>query len=592
MMLGHAIPFTVSKTRPHGIIKVTAETRLTILNEPAPEGKGLPRTTYEDIGGLHEEIQRVREMVELPLRHPELFQRLGIEPPKGVMLHGPPGCGKTLLARAVANESEANFYSINGPEIMSKFYGESEARLREIFQQAQQNAPSIIFIDELDAIAPKREEVTGEVERRVVAQLLALMDGLSGRGNVIVIGATNRPGALDPALRRPGRFDREIEIGVPDKKGRYEVLQIHTRGMPLAGDVDLKKLSDQTHGYTGADLSALGRETAMKALRRYLPQINLEEERIPPEVLEKMEVKMDDFVSAYKEVTPTAMREVYIEVSTVHWADAGGLDDVKQRLIEAVEWPIKNPEMFSRLGIKPPKGILLYGPPGCGKTLLARAVATESEANFISIKGPEVFSKWVGESEKAIREVFRKARMAAPAVIFLDEMDSLTPRRGMGMSDSGVSERVISQLLTEMDGIVTLQDIVVIAATNRPDMVDPAVLRPGRFDRLIYVPEPDEKSRLQIFKIYTKNMPIVADVDLNQLTIMTKYYSGADIESLCREAAMHALRKDVNAKEVTMKDFQDAMKEMGPSISPDMEKWYKSFMQQIRQVQKPATPVT
>ncbi len=592
MMLGHAIPFTVSKTRPHGIIKVTAETRLTILNEPAPEGKGLPRTTYEDIGGLHEEIQRVREMVELPLRHPELFQRLGIEPPKGVLLHGPPGCGKTLLARAVANESEANFYSINGPEIMSKFYGESEAKLREIFQQAQQNAPSIIFIDELDAIAPKREEVTGEVERRVVAQLLALMDGLSGRGNVIVIGATNRPSALDPALRRPGRFDREIEIGVPDKKGRYEVLQIHTRGMPLAEDVDLKKLSDMTHGYTGADLSALGRETAMKALRRYLPQINLEEERIPPAVLEKMEVKMDDFVSAYKEVTPTAMREVYIEVSTVHWEDLGGLEDVKQHLIEAVEWPLKTPEVFTRLGIKPPKGILLYGPPGCGKTLLARAVATESEANFISIKGPEVFSKWVGESEKAIREVFRKARMAAPAVVFLDEMDSLTPRRGMGMSDSGVSERVISQLLTEMDGLVTLQDIVVIAATNRPDMVDSAVLRPGRFDRLIYVPEPDEKSRLQIFKIYTKSMPITPDVDINQLANMTKYYSGADIESLCREAAMHALRRDVNSKQVTMKDFQDAQKEMGPSVTPDMEKWYKSFMQQIRQVQKPATPVS
>jgi transitional endoplasmic reticulum ATPase len=591
MMLGHAIPFTVSKTRPHGIIKVTTETRLTILNEPAPEGKGLPRTTYEDIGGLHEEIQRVREMVELPLRHPELFQRLGIEPPKGVLLHGPPGCGKTLLARAVANESEANFYSINGPEIMSKFYGESEARLREIFQQAQQNAPSIIFVDELDAIAPKREEVTGEVERRVVAQLLALMDGLSGRGNVIVIGATNRPGALDPALRRPGRFDREIEISVPDKQGRHEVLQIHTRGMPLAEDVDLNKLSGMTHGYTGADLSALSRETAMKALRRYLPQINLEEERIPPEVLEKMEVTMDDFVGAYKEVTPTAMREVYIEVSTVHWDDAGGLDDVKQHLKEAVEWPIKNPEMFARLGIHPPKGILLYGPPGCGKTLLARAVATESESNFISIKGPEVFSKWVGESEKAIREVFRKARMAAPAVIFLDEIDSLTPRRGMGMSDSGVSERVISQLLTEMDGITTLQDIVVIAATNRPDMVDGAVIRPGRFDRLIYVPEPDDKSRLQIFKLYTKTMPLAADVDLNQLAMMTKYYSGADIESLCREAAMHALRRDVNSREVNMKDFQEAMKEMGPSITPDMEKWYKSFMQQIRQVQKPATPV-
>ncbi len=605
MMLGHAIPFTVSKTRPHGIIKVTSETRLTILNEPAPEGKGLPRTTYEDIGGLHEEIQRVREMVELPLRHPELFQRLGIEPPKGVLLHGPPGCGKTLLARAVANESEANFYSINGPEIMSKFYGESEARLREIFQQAQQNAPSIIFVDELDAIAPKREEVTGEVERRVVAQLLALMDGLGGRGNVIVIGATNRPSALDPALRRPGRFDREIEIGVPDKKGRLECLMIHTRGMPLVplskegekikGEkdegVNLDRLAEMTHGYTGADLSALGRETAMKALRRYLPQINLEEERIPPAVLEKMEVQMSDFDNAYKEITPTAMREVYIEVPTIHWDDVGGLDDVKQHLMESVEWPLKTPEVFTKLGIRPPKGILLYGPPGCGKTLLARAVATESEANFISIKGPEVFSKWVGESEKAIREIFRKARMAAPTVVFLDEIDSITPRRGMGMSDSGVSERVISQLLTEMDGLVTLQDIVIIAATNRPDMVDSAVMRPGRFDRLIYVPEPDEKGRLQILKIYTKGMPICKDVDLNQLAILTKFYGGADIESLCREAAMHALRRDVNSQEVSMKDFLDAQKEMGPSITPDMEKWYKSFMQQIRQVQKPATPV-
>jgi transitional endoplasmic reticulum ATPase len=589
MMLGHAIPFTVTKTRPHGICKITAETRLTILNEPAPEGKGLPRTTYEDVGGLHEEIQRVREMVELPLRHPELFQRLGIDPPKGVLLHGPPGCGKTLLARAVANESEANFFSINGPEIMSKFYGESEARLREIFQQAQQNAPSIIFIDELDAIAPKREEVTGEVERRVVAQLLALMDGLSSRGNVIVIGATNRPGALDPALRRPGRFDREIEIGVPDKQGRNEILQIHTRGMPLAEDVDLKKLAEMTHGYTGADVSALGRETAMKALRRYLPQINLEDERIPPSVLEKMEVTMDDFTSAYKEVTPTAMREVYIEVPSVHWTDIGGLDEVKQELKEAVEWPLKNAEIFTRLGIKPPKGILIYGPPGCGKTLLARAVATESEANFITIKGPEVFSKWVGESEKAIREVFRKARMAAPAVVFFDEIDSLAPRRGAGFSDSGVTERVISQLLTEMDGLVTLEDIVVIAATNRPDMVDPAVLRPGRFDRLIYTPEPDEKSRLQIFKIYTKGMPLAKDVDLVQLSVLTKNYTGADIEALCREAAMHALRKDLNAKEVMMKDFDEAIKKSGPSITPDMEKWYKSFMQQVRQVQKPNT---
>ena len=588
MMLGHAIPFTTTKTRPHGIVKVTAETKLTILNEPAPEGKGLPKTTYEDVGGLREEIQRVREMVELPLRHPELFQRLGIEPPKGVLLHGPPGCGKTLLARAVANESEANFFSINGPEIMSKFYGESEARLREIFQQAQQNAPSIIFIDELDAIAPKREEVTGEVERRVVAQLLALMDGLSGRGNVIVIGATNRPSALDPALRRPGRFDREIEIGVPDKQGRYEVIQIHTRGMPLAEDVDLKKLAEMSHGYTGADLSSLGRETAMKALRRYLPQIDLEEERVPPSVLDKMQVTMEDFNNAYKEITPTAMREVYIEIPTIHWEDIGGLEEVKEDLREAVEWPLKTPEIFDRLGIKPPKGILLYGPPGCGKTLLGKAVATESAANFITIKGPEVFSKWVGESEKAIREVFRKARMAAPAVVFFDEIDSLVPRRGLGFSDSGVSERVISQLLTEMDGMVSLEDVVIVAATNRPDMVDPAVLRPGRFDRLIYVPEPDEKSKLQIFKIYTKNMPLGKDVDLVQLAASAKNFSGADIDALCREAAMVALRKDVNANQVTSSDFDEARKRVGPSVTPDMEKWYKSFMQQARQVQKPS----
>jgi transitional endoplasmic reticulum ATPase len=591
MMLGHAIPFNVTKTRPHDIVKVSAQTTLNILSEPAPEGKGLPRTTYEDIGGLHEEIQRVREMVELPLRHPELFQRLGIDPPKGVLLHGPPGCGKTLLARAVANESEANFFSINGPEIMSKFYGESEARLREMFQQAQKNSPSIIFIDELDAIAPKREEVTGEVERRVVAQLLALMDGLSGRGNLIVIGATNRPTALDPALRRPGRFDREIEIGVPDKKGRHEILQIHTRGMPLSENVNLPKLSEMTHGYTGADLEALGRETAMKSLRRYLPQINLEEERIPPNVLEKMEVRMQDFMDAYKEITPTAMREVYIEIPTIHWTDIGGLNEAKQELIEAVEWPLKNDEVFTRLGIRPPKGILLYGPPGCGKTLLAKAVSTESEANFITIKGPEVFSKWVGESEKAIREVFRKGRMAAPAVIFFDEIDSLVPRRGMGFGDSRVTERVISQLLTEMDGVLTLQDVVVIAATNRPDIVDPAILRPGRFDRLIYVSEPDEKSRLEIFKIYTKDMPLASDVSLEQLTATTKYYSGADIEAFCREAAMVTLRRDIKSKTVTMNDFQEAMNRIGPSITPDMEKWYKGFVKQLRKIKKPATPV-
>ncbi len=591
MMLGQAIPFTVTKTRPHGIIRMTYETNLQILTEPTPEAKGVPRTTYEDIGGLHEEIQRIREMVELPLRHPELFQRLGIEPPKGVLLHGPPGCGKTLLARAVANESEANFFSINGPEIMSKFYGESEARLREMFQQAQKNSPSIIFIDELDAIAPKREEVTGEVERRVVAQLLALMDGLGGRGNLIVIGATNRPSALDPALRRPGRFDREIEIGVPDRDARYEILQIHTRGMPLTEGVDLKKLAAMTHGYTGADLAALCRETAMKALRRYLPEINLEEERIPPTVLERMEIRMEDFANAYKEITPTAMREVYIEVPTVHWDEVGGLEDVKEELRESVEWPLKNPEVFSRMGIQPPKGILLFGPPGCGKTLLARAVATESEANFITIKGPEVFSKWVGESEKAIREVFRKGRMAAPAVIFFDEIDSIVPRRGMGYGDSGVSERVISQLLTEMDGILALEDMVVIAATNRPDIVDPAILRPGRFDRLIYVPEPQQKARLEILKLYTKGMPLAKDVDLPRLAEMTKSYSGADIEALCREAALKALRKDFKSKQVTFADFQEAMEKIGPSVSPDMDTWYKSFLKQIRRVQKPTTPV-
>jgi len=591
MMLGHAIPFTVTKTRPHGIVRMTYETNLQILAEPAPETKGMLRTTYEDIGGLHEEIQRIREMVELPMRHPELFQRLGIRPPQGVLLHGPPGCGKTLLARAVANESEANFFPVNGPEIMNKFYGGSEQNVRDIFQQAQKNLPSIIFIDELDAIAPKRGEVTGEVERRVVAQLLASMDGLTGRQNVIVIGATNRPDALDPALRRPGRFDREIVIGVPDKKGRHEILQIHTRGMPLAKDVDLKKVEDMTHGYTGADLAGLCRETAMKALRRYLPEINVEEERVPPSVLEKMEIKMEDFLNAYKEITPTAMREVYVEVPTVKWTDVGGLESVKEDLREAVEWPLKNPQVFKRMGIRPPKGILLFGPPGCGKTLLARAVATESEANFITIKGPEVFSKWVGESEKAIREVFRKARMASPAVIFFDEFDSLVPRRGLGYADSGVTSRVISQLLTEMDGIVTLEDVVVIAATNRPDIVDPAILRPGRFDRLIYVPDPDEKARLEILQIYTKGMPLTKDVDLAQLTSMTKNYSGADIDAVCREAGLNALRTDINAKEVSFADFKEALGKIGPTITSSIEAWYKSFIKKTWRMEKPETPV-
>jgi transitional endoplasmic reticulum ATPase len=591
-IFGSAVPLVVTRTRPHGPVKITETAHVQVLSEPTPEKKGIPIVTYEDIGGLHEEIQRIREMVELPLRHPELFQRLGIEPPRGVFLYGPPGCGKTLLAKAVANESDANFYVISGPEIMSKFYGESEARLREIFQKAQETSPSIIFIDEMDAIAPKREEVTGEVERRVVAQLLSLMDGMGSRGNIIVIGATNRPNAIDPALRRPGRFDREIEIGVPDKAGRNEVLQIHTRNMPLPEDTDLKRLSDVTHGYTGADIASLCREAAMKALRRYIPEINLEEERIPPEILEKMVVKMDDFLSAYREITPTAMREVYVEVPQVRWDEVGGLKEVKQELMESVEWPLKKPEVFSKMGIKPPRGILLYGPPGCGKTLLARAVATESEANFISIKGPEIFSKWVGESEKAIREVFRKGRTAAPAIIFFDELDAIVPKRGLGYSDSGASERVISQLLTEIDGIESLQNVLVISATNRPDILDPAVLRPGRFDRLIYVPSPDFDSMKEIFKIHTRSMPLSRDIDIDELARKAQGYSGADVEAICREAAIEALREDINSSEVSLRDFNKAMERVGPSITPEDDAWYQKFSKRLRRERAAApTPV-
>jgi len=585
-VFGNAMPFTVIRARPSGIVKVSPSTNLQVLSEPSAEKKGIPRVTYEDIGGLHTEVQRIREMVELPLRHPELFQRLGIDPPKGVLLHGPPGCGKTLLAKAVANEAHAYFININGPEIMSKFYGESEARLREIFQKAQENVPSIIFIDELDSIAPKREEVVGEVEKRVVAQLLSLLDGLQTRGNIIVIGATNVPNVLDPALRRPGRFDREIEIGVPDKDGRHEILLIHTRGMPLNEDVDIKKLAEITHGYTGADIAALCREAAMKALRRYLPDIDLEDEKVPPAVLKSMEITMEDFLASYREVTPTAMREVYIEIPNVHWDDIGGLEKVKADLKEVVEWPLKYPASFTRIGIKPPKGLLLYGPPGCGKTLLAKAVATESESNFISIKGPEVFSKWVGESEKAIREVFRKARMAAPSLIFFDEFDALVPRRGMGYADQGASERVISQLLTEMDGILALENIVILAASNRPDVLDPAVLRPGRFDRLIYVPAPDEKSRLQTLKLYVKNMPLTKNVDIEELAAMTKGYSGADIQALCREAGMSALRRNINAKEVTQEDFLEAMGRVGPSLSPEIEKFYEAFAHSFKRAER------
>ncbi len=576
---------------------VGPDTEIEISEKPAPEEGKIPRVTYEDIGGLKDAIQKIREMVELPLRHPELFQKLGIDPPKGILLYGPPGTGKTLLAKAVANESEANFISISGPEIMSKYYGESEKRLREIFEEAEKNAPSIIFIDEIDAIAPKREEVTGEVERRVVAQLLALMDGLKGRGEVIVIGATNRPNAIDPALRRPGRFDREIEIGVPDREGRKEILQIHTRGMPLADDVDLDKLADITHGFVGADLAALAKEAAMRALRRIMKEVNLfESEEIPAEILDKLQVTMQDFLDALKDITPSALREVIVQVPNVRWGDVGGLEEVKEELRMAVEWPLKYPELFKASGAKQPKGILLYGPPGTGKTLLAKAVANESEANFISVKGPEILSKWVGESEKAIREIFRKARQSAPAIIFFDEIDSIAPIRGAA-GDSRVTERIISQLLTEMDGLEELRKVVVIAATNRPDLLDPALLRPGRFDRLIYVPPPDFKARIEILKIHSRGKPLSDDVNLEELAKLTEGYTGADLENLVNTAALIALKEHVSKykdpKEaishkddlkIRWKHFEEALKKVRPMGTSEMERYKRVAEEFARKV--------
>jgi len=575
VILGNSMDFKVQKVMPKSVVNVDKITKLTILADATVSRK--PRVTYEEIGGLKEKIEKLREIVELPLRHPEVFQRLGIEPHKGIMLYGPPGCGKTLIAKALASESEANFYSINGPEIMNKYYGETEARLREMFKEARENAPSIIFIDEIDAIAPKREEAFGDVEKRVVAQLLALMDGLSERGNVIVIGATNRPESVDPALRRPGRFDRELEIGVPNIEGRIEMLQIHTRGMPLSEDINLKKLASELHGYTGADIKALCREAAMKAMKRYLPEIDFESDRIPPEILEKMIIMNRDFYDGMKEVVPTALREFYVETPKVKWENVGGLYDVKRILYDNLITAIKEPESFQDLGITPPKGALLYGPPGCGKTLLAWALATESGANIIMVKGPEVLSKWVGESEKAIRDIFRKARASSPCIVVFDELDSIARPRGVS-EDSGVGERVLSQILTEMEDIGPT-GVVVVGITNRPDLVDTSLLRPGRLDVITYIPPPDEQSRLEILKVITRKMPLAKGVNIEDLAKVTGSYSGADLVGVCREAAINAMRN--KRREINSSDFDKALRRVKPSITPDVEAWYESVSKNV-----------
>src|SRR2546422_1587724 len=543
-VMGRKFDFVVTSFSPGAdAVLVEAETEIKIAEKPMKEEEAkVPKVDYEDIGGLGSEVRKVREMIELPLRHPELFERLGVEAPKGVLLHGPPGTGKTLLAKAVASETNANFHSISGPEIMSKFYGQSEENLREIFKQAEENAPSIIFIDELDSIAPKRDEVAGEVERRVVAQLLALMDGLQARGKVVVIGATNRPNSLDPALRRPGRFDREIEIGVPDRDGRLEILQIHTRGMPLSKDVDLKELAGLTHGYVGADLAALSKEAAMRSLRRILPDIDLQADVIPPEILNRLTVTKDNFLEAYREMEPSTLREVLIEKPNVKWEDIGGLDEAQQELRESTERPVLMDKVFAPFDARPPRGILIFGPPGAGKKLLAKAGATESEANFISVRGPEFMSKWVGESERMVRETFRKAKTAAPCIIFFDEVDAITPVRG-GIEDSQVTERVISQILTEMDGLEELHNVTVIAATNRMDLVDPALLRPGRFDRHIYIAPPDLATRKAILRIHTRRKPLGKEVDLDDVARRTDKYTGAELAAVCNEAAMLAIRE-------------------------------------------------
>ena len=602
-MSGQQIPLKIAETNPGGTVVVTDSTDIEVSEKPAEQitgeaagaggGRETPSVTYEDIGGLDDELEQVREMIELPMRHPELFQQLGIEPPKGVLLHGPPGTGKTLMAKAVANEIDAYFTNIAGPEIMSKYYGESEEQLREVFEEAEENAPAIVFIDEIDSIAPKRGETSGDVERRVVAQLLSLMDGLEARREVVVIGATNRLDAIDPALRRGGRFDREIEIGVPDKEGRKEILQVHTRGMPLTEDIDLDEYAENTHGFVGADLESLTKESAMNALRRIRPELDLESDEIDAEVLERLQVTETDIKDALKGIEPSALREVFVEVPDITWNDVGGLEDTKERLRETIQWPLEYPEVFETMDMESPKGVLMYGPPGTGKTLLAKAVANEAQSNFISVKGPELLNKYVGESEKGVREVFEKARSNAPTVVFFDEIDSIAGERGRNATDSGVGERVVSQLLTELDGIESLEDVVVIATSNRPDLIDSALLRPGRLDRHVHVPVPDEEARRAILDVHTRNKPLADDVDLDKLARKTEGFVGADVEALAREASMAASREFINSVSpeevdesvgnvrVTMAHFEDALEEIGPSVTEETRERYDEIEEQF-----------
>ncbi len=569
--MGGKVQFVITSTKPSKPVIVTEKTIFKLGPMTKAVDSSIPRVTYDELGGLKNEVQKIREMVELPMRHPELFEKIGVEAPKGVLLYGPPGTGKTLLAKAVAGETNAHFISLSGPEIMGKYYGESEERIREIFKQAEENSPSIIFIDEIDSIAPKRDEVSGEVEKRIVSQLLTLMDGMKSRGKVVVIAATNRPDSIDPALRRPGRLDREIEIGIPDDEGRFEIISIHTRGMPIDESVDLKQISKTTHGFVGADLEVLSKEAAMRSLRRILPEIDLDEEKISTEILQKIQITSEDFRDALKEVRPSALREVQVQVPDVSWDDVGGLEELKEELREAVEWPIKYKEAFEYVDVESPKGILLHGPPGTGKTLIAKALAKMTESNFISIKGPELLSKWVGESEKGVREIFRKARQAAPCIIFLDEVDALVPRRGSGGSESHVTENVVSQILTEIDGLEELHNVLIIGATNRLDIVDEALLRPGRFDRIIEVPNPDNKGREQIFNIHTKKKPLAEDVNITKLVELTEGFSGAEIAAVANRAAIAALKRYVGGKsgnfkeiKITQQDLLDAIDKVKP----------------------------